>query len=385
MAAEEESNPHSLVPADKRSVANRSERLVVRGLELEARLHRRLRFPYDRSMGLLFESDSRGSWDWETLWWPSKKSLGEARGIVTLRREEFLRLRVSPLGATDLSPLANLAAEDLVALDLSCTRVDDTALIHLQGLTGLKRLDLGYTQITDAGLQCLQGMSSLESLCLAGTQITDAGVRYLQELGALKRLVLLNTQITEAGRAKIARALKVYPQPVHPLILQVLDPDGAPKPEMAPALEAMAFDDGEIDEFLVPEWWPYDAWYVWDKMDENAKESVTQERRGAFARAVDMLLPTGAAAGNVTPPDVIAALGEIKSSVSSAEEANRDPDSGWVVGETSYEDLLKFIHVNAFGPVQRRPDLEFSLRLHTYEQWQDWLDRGAGSTVDQNT
>jgi hypothetical protein len=59
----------------------------------------------------------------------------------------------APAEPSRLAWLHSLFREDL---DLSDTRVSDTGLAHLKGLTQLQHLDLRDTQVTDAGITALQ-------------------------------------------------------------------------------------------------------------------------------------------------------------------------------------------------------------------------------------
>lgn len=92
-----------------------------------------------------------------------------------------LRLNVSPQASTDLSPLARLQPDDLQYLQLSGTRVDNTDLVHLQGLTGLQVLWLYDTRVSDAGLVYLRGLQGLRVLNLRGTLVSVGGVDALQQ------------------------------------------------------------------------------------------------------------------------------------------------------------------------------------------------------------
>lgn len=92
-----------------------------------------------------------------------------------------LRLNVSPQASTDLSPLARLQPDDLQYLQLSGTRVGNTDLVHLQGLTGLQVLWLYDTRVSDAGLVYLRGLQGLRVLNLRGTLVSVGGVDALQQ------------------------------------------------------------------------------------------------------------------------------------------------------------------------------------------------------------
>jgi hypothetical protein len=53
--------------------------------------------------------------------------------------------------------------------------VDDDAMQHLSGLTGLRTLDLARTPVTDAGLDHLRHLTQLQQLHLAATGTTPQG------------------------------------------------------------------------------------------------------------------------------------------------------------------------------------------------------------------
>lgn len=89
-------------------------------------------------------------------------------------------------------------------LDLTSSRVDDSTLAHLHGLTQLKRLWLGFTDVTDEGLMSLKELVNLELLDLAATKITDAGLIHLAPFAALRTLSIRSTQVTAAGLASLA-------------------------------------------------------------------------------------------------------------------------------------------------------------------------------------
>ncbi len=132
-------------------------------------------FPSTRSMGQLFVR----TWAREryTFW----EQWGEARGSVLVPAGKELRLNVSLQASTDLSPFAELQADDLQYLQLSSTRVGDADLVHLQGLTGLRVLWLYDTRVSDAGLVHLRGLRGLRVLNLRSTLVSGGGVDALQQ------------------------------------------------------------------------------------------------------------------------------------------------------------------------------------------------------------
>lgn len=191
-----------------------------------------LSFPMDRSMGDLYLLDD------ET----GVKYIGQARGRVTVDVHALVKLSINdPLNAY-LSPLDELAANDLAAVSLYSAYISAASMTHLSRLTGLIELDLGYTRVikkleagipssenidsllwyirrltnlrtlklghiplTDQGLQNLVGLKKLEVLDLEETKITDNGLACLQDLTELKVLDLQGINLTGPGLKTLTR------------------------------------------------------------------------------------------------------------------------------------------------------------------------------------
>jgi YHS domain-containing protein len=109
-------------------------------------------------------------------------------------------------GDTDLARLTPLAL-NLRWLDLAGTRITDSGLVVVAGMTNLTRLHLERTVVTDDGLAHLAGLRELEYLNLYGTAVTDAGLAHLQPLGKLRRLYLWQTGVTPEAAAAFADRL----------------------------------------------------------------------------------------------------------------------------------------------------------------------------------
>jgi len=87
----------------------------------------------------------------------------------------------------------------VITVNFGTTSVDDSALVHVEGLKSLKKLTLNGTKVTDAGLEHLKGLMSLEKLYLVDTKISDAGLEQLKDLANLKVLSLVGTEVGDAG------------------------------------------------------------------------------------------------------------------------------------------------------------------------------------------
>lgn len=134
MSDEQRPNQSGLVPSSSHALTTHSSALVRRGLEaLRTQQTRVLRFPPDRSMGILYVP--RRSYYEELESW-------EARGNVTVPTEKKLTLDISDEASADLSPFAALAPDDLQALSLAHSSVSNVELRHIGKLTGLQELDL---------------------------------------------------------------------------------------------------------------------------------------------------------------------------------------------------------------------------------------------------
>ena len=119
-------------------------------------------------------------------------------------------------------------AGNIVELQFTQGRADDTILVHLKGLPHLSKLtlygpkftDTGVAnlkdvssirylylpkaEVKDAGLEAVGDMQQLEALDLQYTPITDDGMRHVAKLARLRFLGLLRTKISDAGMAHLA-------------------------------------------------------------------------------------------------------------------------------------------------------------------------------------
>ncbi len=96
---------------------------------------------------------------------------------------------------------------DVGAVRVGGSEVDDASLEHLTALTQLEKLDLGCTKITDAGLKHLEGLTRLRWLDLYGADISDAGLKHLEGLANLEELGVGETNVTFVGVQKLRQSL----------------------------------------------------------------------------------------------------------------------------------------------------------------------------------
>lgn len=84
--------------------------------------------------------------------------------------------------------------------------VGDAGVAHLAGLKNLKKIHLSKSKVTDAGLASLAKLPSIESLSLQENRFTDAGLAHFRDHPTLKELHLgLGTgKITDNGLESLA-------------------------------------------------------------------------------------------------------------------------------------------------------------------------------------
>lgn len=163
---------------------------------LETRL---IRFPADRSYGTLYERN-KGSVDYRD--W---QHLGKARGVREVFLDKAIRLDVKGSKETEMRFLDALQPDDLQALFFY--EIDDSALMHLAHLSGLKELYLSNTTVSDSGLRQLRALHGLRRLYIYHTAISDAGLIDLASLKSLKFLTCSGTDISDEGMNRFRQAL----------------------------------------------------------------------------------------------------------------------------------------------------------------------------------
>ena len=95
----------------------------------------------------------------------------------------------------------------VVRVDLSGRTIDDSCLVHLDGLRNLKTLVVYGTAVTDQGLQHISTLKTLEKVSLYGYNFTDEGIAHFRRLTRLKELQLFHTQVSDQGVDKLRRAV----------------------------------------------------------------------------------------------------------------------------------------------------------------------------------
>ena len=128
--------------------------------------------------------------------------LEHLKGLSQLQSLMLDNTHVTDAGLKNLEGLSQLQS-----LGLDGTNVTDAGLENLKGLSQLQYLDLGGAPVTDAGLEHLKGLAKLQTLDLWRTRGTDAGLEHLRGLTQLQTLCLYNTKVTDAGVKRLRQAL----------------------------------------------------------------------------------------------------------------------------------------------------------------------------------
>ena len=116
-----------------------------------------------------------------------------------------VHLIFTQIAGPGLEHLQTLPALRLLELD-SSAKLDDAALRHIRGLTGLKHLSLCYQfdHLTDAGLVHLAPLTDLEILELLNTNVAGHAFADLKGLTKLRAIDARSTPIDEKGLTALA-------------------------------------------------------------------------------------------------------------------------------------------------------------------------------------
>lgn len=109
-----------------------------------------------------------------------------------------VNLRASWVTDTDLSKLLQLP--NLNYLDLSLTRITDQGMQELKNLPGIVDLNLYFAEyVTDEGLAAVKDWKKLKRLNLHGTKISDTTLEHISGITALESLNIGSANITDVG------------------------------------------------------------------------------------------------------------------------------------------------------------------------------------------
>jgi hypothetical protein len=139
---------------------------------------------------------------------PNWQLIGEARSRSSVPADGKILFEVLAEEARDLSPLARLRPDDLAAIWLGNTHVNDEQLRHLSHLTGLVWLDVqNNNAITDAGIAHLAHLTSLQSFGAHWTRISAASLLQLAQCRRLTYVDVWGCDIPAEAVANFKKAL----------------------------------------------------------------------------------------------------------------------------------------------------------------------------------
>jgi internalin A len=116
--------------------------------------------------------------------------------IKNLRGIEELNLYFAEY-VTDEGLAAVKEWKKLKRLNVHGTKVSDTTLEHISGITALESLNVGSTMLTDIGLERLTTLPNLKELTMGGNELGDAGLQALRQMPGLTYLDLSGRQGTD--------------------------------------------------------------------------------------------------------------------------------------------------------------------------------------------
>lgn len=113
-----------------------------------------------------------------------------------------VNLRASWVTDTDLRRLASLPA--LTSLDLSLTRVTDQGMQELKNLPGIVELNLRFAEyVTDEGLAAIKNWKKLRRLVLHGTKVSDTSLEHIAGITTLESLDLGSVMLTDVALERL--------------------------------------------------------------------------------------------------------------------------------------------------------------------------------------
>jgi len=87
----------------------------------------------------------------------------------------------------------------LKRLNVHGTKISDTTLDHIAGITTLESLNIGSAMITDVGLERLASLPNLKELTMGGNELGDSGLQALRQMPGLTYLDLIGRQGTDSN------------------------------------------------------------------------------------------------------------------------------------------------------------------------------------------
>lgn len=89
--------------------------------------------------------------------------------------------------------------KNLKRLNVHGTKISDTTLDHISGVTTIEAVDVGSSLVTDVGIERLSSLPNLKELTIGGNELGDAGLQALRLLPGLTYLDLNGRQGTDSN------------------------------------------------------------------------------------------------------------------------------------------------------------------------------------------
>jgi internalin A len=87
----------------------------------------------------------------------------------------------------------------LQRLNVHGTKISDTTLEHISGITSLVSVNVGSAMVTDVGIERLASLPNLKELTIGGNNLGDAGLQALRQIPGLTYLDLSGRQGTDSN------------------------------------------------------------------------------------------------------------------------------------------------------------------------------------------
>ena len=87
----------------------------------------------------------------------------------------------------------------LKRLNVHGTKISDTTLEHISGITTLESVNVGSGMVTDVGIERLATLPNLKELTIGGNELGDAGLQGLRQIPGLTYLDLSGRQGTDSN------------------------------------------------------------------------------------------------------------------------------------------------------------------------------------------
>lgn len=140
------------------------------------------------------------------------------KGLVKLRADERLQVKLNYFGATHLEAL-RICKPFLRRLECGHLEVDDRGAAIIGEFTELTELDISGTDVSDKGVQQLANLRKLQEVNLSFLDISRVGLRAFTSMPALTRLTMNGARLGDDSAEEISKMKKLRVLwPIHALV-----------------------------------------------------------------------------------------------------------------------------------------------------------------------